>query len=64
MERGNIIGEEDMISKQKVYRTTVKCISIDGVIGQMKREDFFRLEHQVTAWRAIVQNAAQKDVTI
>lgn len=46
LEKGNIIGDEDLISKQKVYRTTVKCTSIDGLIGCMKKDDFYRLENQ------------------
>jgi len=45
LEKGNIIGDEDLISKQKVYRTTVKCTSIDGLIGCMKKDDFYRLEN-------------------
>jgi len=46
LEKGNIIGDEDLMSKQKVYRTTVKCTSIDGLIGCMKKDDFYRLENQ------------------
>lgn len=45
LEKGNIIGDEDMVTKQKVYRTTVKCTSIGGLIGCMKKDDFYRLEN-------------------
>lgn len=46
-----------MITKQALYRTTVKCTSITGLIGCMKKEDFYRLENQPQAWKAITANA-------
>jgi hypothetical protein len=43
-EKGNIIGDEDLIAECPEYRTTVKCVSLTGLVGKMKREDFMRLE--------------------
>jgi len=44
-ERGNIIGDEDLIAECPKYRTTVKCVSITGLVGKMRKEDFMRLEN-------------------
>jgi len=52
------------VIKEKLYRTTVKCTSLDGLVGCMKREDFLRLEHQHSSWAAISSNATQKNQTI
>ena len=42
-EKGNIIGEEDLLNKYETYQATVTCKSLQGIVGCMKREDFFRL---------------------
>ena len=52
------------MTKEKFYHTTVKCTSLDGLVGCMKREDFLRLEHQNSSWSAISSNAKQKNQTI
>jgi len=49
-EKGNIIGEEDLISGCDKYRTSVKCVSLHGLLGKMKKEDFLRLENQSYSW--------------
>ena len=53
-----------MVSKQKTYRTTVTCTSIVGLIGCMRKDDFYRLENQPQAWKAITANANQKELAI
>jgi hypothetical protein len=45
MERGNIIGEEDLMNHRSHYSTTVICTSLKGLVGCMKREDFLRIEN-------------------
>jgi len=57
LEKGNIIGDEDMLNKEKYYQTTVKCTSMQGLVWCMRREDFLRLENQSSAWTAISFNA-------
>jgi hypothetical protein len=52
------------VIKEKLYRTTVKCTSLDGLVGCMRREDFLRLEHQHSSWAAISSNAMQKNQTV
>jgi hypothetical protein len=63
-ERGNIIGDEDMIMGCNQYRTTVKCVSLTGLVGKMKREDFMRLENQTYSWQALILNAKNKEQSI
>jgi len=52
------------VIKEKFYRTSVKCTSLEGLVGCMKREDFLRLEHQNSSWTVISSNAKQKNQTI
>jgi hypothetical protein len=42
----------------------VKCSSLTGLIGCMRREDFLRLENQTFAWQTISQNARGKEAMI
>jgi hypothetical protein len=63
-EKGNIIGEEDLISGCSTYRTTVKCVSLHGLLGKMKKEDFLRLENQTYSWQALCINAKTKENAI
>ena len=64
LERGNLIGDEDILNCCESYRTTVKCSSVNGLLGVMKKDDFLRLENQATAWQAILMNAKVKDHNI
>lgn len=63
-EKGNIIGDEDLIAECPEYRTTVKCVSLTGLVGKMKREDFMRLEIQPYTWNALTLNAKNKEQAI
>ena len=45
MERGNIIGDEDVLQGREFYTTTTVCTSLTGLIGRMRIEDFLRLEN-------------------
>lgn len=42
---GNIVGDEDLVTREPNYRTTVKCSSLMALVCVMKREDFLRLEN-------------------
>ncbi|CDW86844.1 cyclic nucleotide-binding domain containing protein [Stylonychia lemnae] len=64
LEKGNVIGEEDLIDLNQCYTTTVKCTSLQGLVGQMKREDFLRLENQAFAWTQLQKNAKLKQIAI
>lgn len=46
------------------YRTTVKCVSLHGLVGKMKKEDFMRLENQTYSWHALMLNAKNKEYAI
>ena len=63
-EIGNIIGDEDLIALCPEYRTTVKCMSLTGLVGKMKREDFMRLEIQPYTWNALTLNAKNKEKAV
>ena len=63
-EKGNIIGDEDLIAECPEYRTTVKCVSLTGLVGKMKREDFMRLEIQPYTWNALTMNAKNKEQAV
>jgi hypothetical protein len=63
-EKGNIIGDEDMIMGCPTYRTTVKCVSLTGLVGKMKKDDFMRLESQTYSWQALTLNAKTKEQAI
>ena len=58
------MGDEDLITKQELYRTSVKCSSLEGSVACMRKEDFLRLENQTLCWQAIIGNAKQKQQTI
>lgn len=63
-EKGNIIGDEDLIINCPTYRTTVKCISLTGLVGVMKKDDFMRLEFQTFTWNALNLSAKNKELAI
>lgn len=63
-ERGNILGDEDLIAGCSKYRTSVKCVSLKGLVGRMKKEDFLRLEFQNYSWQVLSQNAKTKEQAI
>lgn len=63
-ERGNVVGEEDLIDKSDHYTTTVVCTTLHGLLGQMKKEDFLRLENQAYAWTALLKNAKLKQMAV
>jgi hypothetical protein len=42
----------------------VKCVSLTGLVGKMKREDFMRLEIQPYTWNALTLNAKNKEQAI
>ena len=46
------------------YTTTVTCTSLGGLVGQMKKEDFLRLENQGFAWTQLLKNAKLKQIAI
>lgn len=46
------------------YRTSAKCVSLHGLVGRMKKEDFMRLENQTYSWVALSQNAKNKEQAI
>ena len=60
LEKGNIIGDEDLIHLSPQYTTSVVCSSLNGLVGRMKREDFLRLENQAYAWNQLLKNAKMK----
>ncbi|CDW89498.1 UNKNOWN [Stylonychia lemnae] len=60
LEKGNLIGDEDLIQQSEFYQTSVICTSLTGLVGAMKREDFLRLENQQSAWKQLQINASQK----
>eukprot|EP00347_Sterkiella_histriomuscorum_P008621 403344394 len=64
LEKGNIIGDEDLIDHNPLYTTTVYCSSLQGLVGQMKKEDFLRLENQAYAWTQLLKNAKLKQIAI
>lgn len=53
-----------MIAGCAKYRTTVKCVSLKGLVGRMKKEDFLRLEFQNYSWQVLSQNAKTKEQAI
>lgn len=59
-----MIGEEDLIDRNPSYSTTVKCVSLQGLVGRMKKEDFLRLENQAFAWTQLLKNAKLKQIAI
>ncbi len=63
-EKGNIIGDEDLIAGMTTYRTTCKCISLTGLVARMRREDFMRLENQPYSWTALSISAKTKEASI
>eukprot|EP00347_Sterkiella_histriomuscorum_P015778 403355716 len=64
LEKGNLIGDEDMVNHDEIYSTTVICCSLNGLVGAMKREDFMRIENQQSAWKALQLNCRQKNQQI
>jgi hypothetical protein len=53
-----------MIAGCLKYRTSVKCVSLHGLVGRMKKEDFMRLENQTYSWSALTKNAKNKEQAI
>ena len=53
-----------MIAECPKYRTTVKCVSITGLVGKMRKEDFMRLENQSFTWVVLQKSAKQKELAI
>lgn len=49
---------------KQAYTTTVTCTSLQGLVGQMKKEDFLRLENQAFAWTQLLKNAKLKQIAI
>ena len=54
------MGDEDLVTREATYRTTVKCSSLTAIVWVMKRDDFLRLENQTLSWQSIVANAKSK----
>ena len=44
-EKGNIIGDEDLINHNQYYTSSVSCTSLQGLVGCMRRDDFLRIEN-------------------
>jgi hypothetical protein len=53
-----------LIAESPEYRTTVKCVSLTGLVGKMKTEDFMRLEVQPYTWNVLTLNAKNKEQAI
>jgi len=44
IEKGQLIGEED-VAKNKSYHTTVVCISQTALVFKISESDFKKMEH-------------------
>ena len=44
VEKGNMLGDEDVKHEEAtLYKTSVKCVSKDGVLMMIKKDDYIRL---------------------
>lgn len=42
--RGQVVGDDDVVLKNKTHSTTVKCISNYGEVFEVSREDFLKFK--------------------
>ncbi len=58
--RGSLVGEEDVISKEK-YSCTVSCNSLKATIYAISKENFMTLRRADDCWMNILEKALWKE---
>lgn len=57
---GCLLGEEDVLSKKKVYSCTVRCYSTKGVLYEVSKDEFLKLLLYEKTFEAIHSNIKHK----
>ena len=61
VEKGSMLGEEDVISEEQICTCTAKCHSMTCSLFSIKKEEFLTLKHSDEAWLSILEKALWKE---
>ena len=59
-QKGSLVGEDDIIGK-KEYTCTLKCISQEGSLLQIAKDEFLKLRANDENWQEVMKRIAARD---